>query len=716
MESIMILYLEDWTRYPGAIIDNRTNNESFLKLAALLRAMGVRNHFFLLALHQPLLQGVDPFSDELTYLQKEAIVIECRYNPWYFFREVLRVGVGASASRFRANRGLVSMIWTYFNCIDYSMIMPRQRGKSVTADGLNIYQLLFGMRESEIFLFTKDISLRKKNIKRLKETISRLPRWLNPTNGDDLDNTEVVTCVAMGNLLKTGVGQAQVDRANNVGRGESLKLTQTDEGVVIPNVHISVPVLMSATTAAREQAQENGETFCNIFTSTAGKRDTPEGSFMYNLIHDGMYWNEILYDCNNAAETLAVVKNKCKTKRVIINGTFSHRQIGVTDAEHLERVALATGDRDQIDQDHYNRWTNGSMSSPLSTELNEVIAAGERDPVYIELTDDKYIIEWNIPRSEIVECMSKNHHLITLDSSNAVGRDANGLVFINIKDMSVTATCSVSEANLLIYGMWLHVLLLRFLQSTLVVENKSSGQALMDTVAALLLADGINPFKRIYNRVVDQHLTYAKEYKSLEQIHDIDGNIIYERLKGKMGIMTTGNSRAFLYDTVLLDAVKSTGHLIRDRGLSAEIRGLVIKKGRVDHPTGGHDDLCISWLMGHWMIKYSKNLSYYGINAVEWMSLVDSNGATITPEQLVKSKQLNVLAIQVEDLKGRLLGAPTIIETRRDEQLLKMRVAEMQDLGDTTVNLDAIMSAINENRVTARTMRASLNKFNKFRR
>ena len=45
----MILFLEDWAKYPTAIPNVKTTNKSWLRLAGLLKSMGVKNHAFPLA-------------------------------------------------------------------------------------------------------------------------------------------------------------------------------------------------------------------------------------------------------------------------------------------------------------------------------------------------------------------------------------------------------------------------------------------------------------------------------------------------------------------------------------------------------------------------------------------------------------------------------------------------------------------------------------------
>ena len=42
----MILYRSDWMKYPNAIPDLQSKNKRFIEMAALLKAMGVKNPTF----------------------------------------------------------------------------------------------------------------------------------------------------------------------------------------------------------------------------------------------------------------------------------------------------------------------------------------------------------------------------------------------------------------------------------------------------------------------------------------------------------------------------------------------------------------------------------------------------------------------------------------------------------------------------------------------
>src|SRR5690606_13874646 len=127
-EVIMILFLDDWKKYPRAIVDDRTSNRTFVELADKYAQMGLKNYFFHLALLQPELQGVDPFDPDLTVEQMAKINLEARYNPWYFYRECFRLPSqgGDVPDPLRANRGNIGAYWCYYNHVDTGLTQPRQ--------------------------------------------------------------------------------------------------------------------------------------------------------------------------------------------------------------------------------------------------------------------------------------------------------------------------------------------------------------------------------------------------------------------------------------------------------------------------------------------------------------------------------------------------------------------------------------------------------------
>ena len=79
----MILFLQDWIKYPNAIVHTSTKNQSFIDLANIYKKMGIKNYYFHLQLHDRRLEFVDPYDPNLTQEQKIWIAAECAINPFY---------------------------------------------------------------------------------------------------------------------------------------------------------------------------------------------------------------------------------------------------------------------------------------------------------------------------------------------------------------------------------------------------------------------------------------------------------------------------------------------------------------------------------------------------------------------------------------------------------------------------------------------------------
>jgi len=247
----MILFKEDWAKPENfsAIVDIKTKNISFLRFAGLLRKMSIENNTFHLALHNPDLQGVDPYDENLTVNQKVAIAVECKVNPWYFFREVLRVPppAGNTPLPLTANRANISTLWLAFNHITTYLIQIRQTGKSLIGNALDAYTLNIGAANSDLFLLTKDDKLRARTANAIRDLVELLPLYLQVVGKKDIKNTEKLTNRAFGNILNIYVGQKDKKAADNMGRGQTIPTARVDEFGYIYNIETSLPVLLSAT-------------------------------------------------------------------------------------------------------------------------------------------------------------------------------------------------------------------------------------------------------------------------------------------------------------------------------------------------------------------------------------------------------------------------------------------------------------------------------------
>lgn len=708
----MILFQSDWAKYPSARPDLKTRNKSFLRYAYILNKLGVENNAFHLALYDQTLVGVDPNSDNLTLDQQTRINMELQFNPWYYFREVAAFK-GSSNSRipYRADRATISLLWTFFNHIDYFLVMMRQRGKSGSSDQLHTYINQIAGRSQNTQIITKDNDLRKQHIQRLKDIRSMLPAFVNTTTQHDADNSIEITNKFYGNHITIAVARANEDDALKAGRGFTSEIFQGDEVPFIKNAHHMFPSALGSTSTARANAAVAGAFFGNIFTTTAGKLDTPEGKYAYKLLNDGMYWNEKLYDCTDRSDVISTIKLHAYGDRVLINGTFSYIQLGVSPEELREIIANVGGTVESINRDFFNVWSRGSESHPIyNLKVIQAIKAGEVASSYIQKTVDKYLIDWYYEPEELTETMSKVWHVISIDSSSAIGSDRCGLVITSTVDAGVKGKTAVSETSLLRYAQYVADLMIQYPKTILVIENKSSGQAILDIVSEALLAAGIDPFKRIYSRIIGELVgPRGQSYKAIQQNAGIKDYDFFVKNRGDFGFMTTAGSRKHLYDTVLRDASLSVGHLIKDSALIQEIMQLTSKNGRVDHPAGGHDDLTIAWLMGQWFLRFAPDLHFYGITGPQFMSQVTDSGALEPATSKVELDRRKGVRAEIAMLKEAFTQTSDVTQQRRISlRLTKLATLTANDGGEL-LTINSIKEELAEKRkVSKPTMRERL--------
>ena len=713
----MVLYLEDWLRYPSAKPNYDTKNESYLKLAGTYYAMGVKNYAFMLALHDQSLKDVDPFSPFLTELEMVKIGIECKINPWYYFREIAKVPArsGSDAVPLLANRGNIALYWCFFNHVMTYLVQIRQTGKSISTDVLDSYLLNIRCRGTTINLLTKDDALRSENIQRLKDIIDEMPFYLKQRSKKDLDNTELINISSLGNWYKAHLPQKAKKFALNTGRGMSSPIFRVDEGPFQANIEISLPAALAAGVAMRNKARANNEPYGTTLTTTAGKKDDPDGRYFYQQICAAAEWTEKFFDAKDATELEVMIravsrglKEKMRVGDEVIRGEFAvnitmnHRQLGYDDAWLLTALEETKSVGDAADRDFFNRWTSGSLSSPLSIQQMEVIRGSQKEPLYVEdckIGSFRVPCRWYIPKDSIEMYMAKNSSILSADTSDGAGGDDISLSLTDVKTGMLIASFNVNQVNLLAFSEWVcERWIIQCPNVTLIPERRSSAIALIDHLLLILPDRGIDPFKRIFNRIVndpDENKTAYEEIKLplSRRPHDI-----YVRYKKAFGWATSGGgmtSRSDLYSTTLISAARNCGHMVNDKTTIDQILSLETRNGRVDHAPGEHDDAVIGWLLGHWMLTKAKNLLHYGIQVTDILSRNrggSENGGVITKEQ----REQIFYRDKIKELLGKLEQEQSEIISMKIENELRFYNSKLIIEENEVLSLDELISKTKE--------------------
>lgn len=682
----MILYLKDWDKKEnlGSIVHTSTKNQSFIDLANVFKKMGLKNYYFHLALHDPDLEFVDPFADNLSPQMIVKIANEIAVNPWYFFREIAQTPDSTSDNRmfFRANRANISLFWCFFNHCQYFLIQPRQTGKSYSTDIIMMYLLCF-RKSLKLLLYTKDSQLRMLNVIRLRTLIATLPAYLNPLTRKDSNNSEGITVLNNNNYYNTIIAQESEDAAYKKGRGNTVEVRQCDEVAFCKLNYITIPSMGSAMDAARMNALAQGKETASIFTTTAGKKDTPHGRWAYEVWNESAQFDEKYYDSFNAEEFEKRVRTDSNPSDPLaktfglfqVQGTFSHRQLGYTDEWLIENMSRNKVTGEDALRDYYNVWTSGTESSPFTVEQAQMIKNSETDPLFRDIGKFGIIINWYVNQHELSDLFNHCPIIVGLDSSSAIGKDACSLTFVNALDLNIIGTASINKVNLFQYAQWLCDLIIRFPKLLLVPENRSSAQGIIDFLIETLPAHGINPFKQIFNTIVHEKDENQRTFLNMDA-HPNPASVA-NMYRNTFGYSTSGKgrySRDNLYGETFYRAIDIIADKVKDKKLIRELLGLVIIDGRIDHGSDkeDHDDQVISWLLACWFIFNGRNVGYYNINRGRFLSNVVSAGEEIDPEKMMKMREQEALKDKISLMYEELSNTEDHFEFAKLEKSIRL--------------------------------------------
>lgn len=698
----MILFHDDWKDYPDAILDT-TTNPSFTRMAALYRAMGIKNHSWMLALHDPSLLGKDPFAEDITAETALAFSIEFKENPWAFFRFIARDPAGSNEFpiQFVANRGILASYWLFFNHILTLLIMIRQTGKSFGLDWLYTYLLNVRLTKSDISFLTKDEKLRGRELERLKAMELTMPVWMKQRKSTDPGNTEILRISSLENTFRAYVPNKSPKLADLIGRGMTAGITGVDEFAYIHNSWITIPVMLSASLAAREVAKMKNEPYGTLFATTSGKRDTPEGKYAYNFMSKAAVWNEAFMDAENHEHLCEMILKASPGEVLHVNCTFNHRQLGKDDKWLKDRLKESIQeDPVQVSADFLNEWPSGSNLTPFSPEQAKAIRESEVLDFYTQFAQpEAYALRWYYPEDQIKTRM-QDPHVLSLDPSDAVGQDAIGITLRNVYTGEVAMAADVSEGNLILFSRWICGFLHEYQSVTAIVERRSSGVMILDYLLLYLPAAGMDPFRRLFNFVVQDAEEAKQRFEEIKNPMNSRDNL-FVKYKKLFGFATSGSgatSRTDLYSRTLNNAVKMTGSLLKDRKLILQTLGLEIRNGRVDHGEGEHDDLVISWLLSYWLLSMGKNLRHYGIEPSKILSLNPMYQSQLQEQSAYDQYQTHKARHDVEQLTEQLKIESDEYVARRLEYDLELAIGRLSDQDRQIVSADDLIHKLREER------------------
>lgn len=705
-----ILFYEDWDKYPNAIMHTKTKNRSFYIMAIKYKLLGIKNHAFMLALMDPTLEDVDPLDEEnLTENQKDRIVLEIMTNPWYFFREILRLPASGGATTYMdANRANIPLIYFFLCHIFIILIQIRQTGKSATTDAIKAYALYFGTLRTCITFLTNSNRNRLESVERIRTYESLFPSYLRMISSDDINNQERIFLKSSTlNRYETAVAQQVEEAAKMVHRGNTSPIQHLDEFAYIVNLKHSLSSMLSAGNTARDQAAAAGSLYGTILSTTAGYKDTPHGKYAYKVYNSGAIFTEKLFDCKNQEELEKLIRRLSPEKKLRILIEMNHRQLGKSDKWLISKIEESNSEGNQILTDYFNIWVTDKGKELISADDLKKISESKLENYNPDISDiEGYMVRWYISDEERERLKNGSEYLtIGMDTSEALGNDDISLVIRRVTTGETIAAADFNETNTTIFGKYVAQILLDFPTSLLVIERRSTGTSIIDTIIPILLQNDINPLTRLFNWAVnDMHKSerHREVYKELENAFHRRDRTVFDRYKKLFGFSTSGGgrtSRTKLYSDTFNAAIKYTGSTVRDPKIIKQITGLKEINGRVDHDADDHDDMVIAWLLSFWVLKAGSNLRMYGIDVnsvlVNIKETIYTNGEKDI-EKMKKLKLHNDAMSAIKKLTDVLKESKNPIEIRETKMLMKRIAKHIDYSAIPSFNIDVYITRLEE--------------------
>lgn len=586
------------------IIDYNTKNKSFVKVARQLEILGIKNNAFHLVLLNPLLQGVDPHSKDLTPEQIMMITTECQLNIFYYLREVVRIPVqGGTTQSFIMDRGTLAMLYCFINDISCYLMKPRQTGKSVGICAALSWAFKFGITNGDFMFVANDVKISKKNLKTMKFILSNIPSYLSNMGTESTDisgkkirrtnNITSYTEPTTNNSASVANTAISEEGAEQIGRGMSQTHQFYDEAEFTRFIDIIVKVSGMSFSTAANNALARGAHACRIFATTPGdlsSKNTCQSAM--KIVNDSLKWSEKFYDMS-PTQFKQLIESKSKFRIVYIE--YNYKQLGLGEDWFAFACSTVGEDPNKIRREILLQRFSGNNKSPFTendiNELNE----GVKSPIFTKTIGQIYeILFYEKPHR-------KRLYFLSIDPSTGIGGDNYAITVLDPYTLNIVA--EFRSPYMTTDGCYdlVEWMVSQYFNNVLIIIERNMGMALIDRFLSSKLKS------RLYS--VDESTDTNKFVKE-----DLDeyGFIKDELAKRKFyGITTMRNNREVMMN-ILMDAVRFSKSIVRSKYVVDDIGKLVIKNNKIQADTGEHDDSVMSWLLALYVYYYGSKLERYG--------------------------------------------------------------------------------------------------------
>ena len=598
--------------------DFGTKNESFLLTAKELKEIGIKNWYFMLEVKYPNMgvQDIDPYSPDITPEEIGKILIECKNNPWFFFRDVLRVPVrGSGTLPLYLHRAGCAAIWCWLNSFDFELVQPRQTYKTTVLTGIMAYAMLFEYRNCDIPYMHKTEKRCTDNVGILRDYIMALPTYMNPwANNKHPPGLQSLKYDAHNVSIAVISAAKSESVATDKARGFSLFTWFVDECEFIPYMKAVIDGANPTIVQARQTARKEGIRASMMYASTPGDLETDEGKEWQKIIDAIPVFSESYYD--STPEEISEMKTLSDEEHIPVTMfyiEFDHVQLR-KDEKYLREQYYEAVQKNTLGE--YRRGVllqrfRGGEGSFFEQKDIDYIQQMIREPDYQISLLKKYRLYVYKHDIKVPDLLSDTQYfdmsipyLIGIDCATGKDGDNTAICIVHPYTLEVVAELLSSVMGVIDLMRVVTTLAGMLPRSLFCLESNMTGVDIIDFVQESQLEN------RFYHDPRATELT-----KNITEQSDVDTKLT-QRAKAKrhFGTYVSPKTRKTMFN-ILRDMVHDYRHLIYTKYLVKDICNLVQQKnGSMAAASGEHDDLVMAYLHTIYVLKYGHELGRFGID------------------------------------------------------------------------------------------------------
>lgn len=647
-----------------------TNNKSFLEISKYLEDSGITNNKFMLVLLDPDLARIDPHDPNLPRQMKAKVLKECLHNPWYFFREIVRIPDSGQATgvKFELTRGNLALIFCLMLNLNTFLEQPRQTGKTISSLCWYLYIFNFGTANSEMSFLNKKLDDSKLNLQRIREIRELLPSYLKMDQAFAADgskikgknNVETLQHPVNANKIRTVASARNKVAAASLMRGRTTPIIYIDEYGFIQYNSIIYTNMVPAYNTASNNARRNGKPYGMLVTTTPGLLTTDEGTEAFIMKETATPFSERWYDLTKE-QIAEIISSNTNSDFVYIK--YTYQQLGKSEQWFKELCITMRKDWDAIRREVLLEWSNSTENSPFRAEDLDTIKGLLKQPINTVLLLNKYELK-------IYEKMNlKYPSLIGVDVSGGYHRDSSAITVVDSFTTRVTAELNSNFISTPELALIIHEIVSKWLPNAVVNIERNGGFGA--SVIARLLQTSIrkNLFYTIKDKVVEERITGSAIHKRTQKTK------VY-------GSDSTKAERENLME-ILRDRVEYHKDKIISPTIYEELCGLEVKKsGKIEHSSNTHDDQIFSWLWALYVYYNGGDLmNNWGITKRVLKTDADLEEAVVDIQEdeenlvqdleFIEDDEINSQLEEIKNAPGKMLYEQWLQEqTRQDEECM----------------------------------------------